>query len=214
MNTGLPSISLGRVRGIGVGAHWSTLLAVIVIAQIVATSVLPQTVPGHSGLAYWTTGVLAALTLMLSLLAHELAHALVAQRLGVGVDRIDLWLLGGMSRLSSSPRSAKTAFLIAVAGPATSLVVAVLAGAAGTALVAWDAPALISSPLLWLAITNGVLTVFNLVPAAPRLRCERRLVVVRRANELFDETDDLDTVAGLARDWFTGHLESSARPSA
>jgi putative phosphoribosyl transferase len=49
---------------------------------------------------------------------------------------------------------------------------------------------------------------------APRLRCERRLVVVRRANELFDETDDLDTVAGLARDWFTGHLESSARPSA
>ncbi|GAB2817471.1 phosphoribosyltransferase family protein [Lentzea nigeriaca] len=49
---------------------------------------------------------------------------------------------------------------------------------------------------------------------APRLRCERRLVVVHRANERFDEPDALDTVARLARDWFTGHLASSARPSA
>ncbi|MCP2250441.1 site-2 protease family protein [Lentzea aerocolonigenes] len=167
MNTGLPSIPLGRVRGIVVGAHWSTLVAVIVIAQVVAMSVLPQAAPGHATVVYWIAGVLSALAFMLSLLAHELAHALAAQRFGVGVDRIDLWLLGGVSRLSSSPRSPRAAFLIAVAGPATSVVVAVLAGAAGTGLASWGAPALISSPLLWLAITNGVLAVFNLVPAAP-----------------------------------------------
>jgi Zn-dependent protease len=167
MNTGLPSVPLGRLRGIAVGAHWSTIVAVIVIAQVVAVSVLPQTAPGHTAPVYWTAGVFAAIAFMLSLLAHELAHALVAQRLGVGVARIDLWLLGGVSRLSSSPRSPRAEFLIAVAGPATSVAIGVLAGAAGTALATWGAPALVVSPVLWLAITNCVLAVFNLVPAAP-----------------------------------------------
>jgi len=167
MNTGLPSVPLGRLRGIAVGAHWSTLVAVLVIAQVVATSVLPQAAPGHAAVVYWVAGVLSALAFMLSLLAHEFAHALVAQRFGVGVDRIDLWLLGGVSRLSAAPRSPRAEFLIAVAGPATSVVVAILAGAAGLALDGWGAPALVASPLLWLAITNGVLAVFNLVPAAP-----------------------------------------------
>lgn len=167
MNTGLSSVPLGRVRGIAVGAHWSTIVAVIVIAQVVAVSVLPQAAPGHPALVYWIVGVFAALTFMLSLLAHELAHALAARRRGVGVERIDLWLLGGVSRLSSSPRSPKAEFLIAVAGPAVSVLVAVLAGATGTALAAWGAPELVVSPVLWLAITNGVLAMFNLVPAAP-----------------------------------------------
>lgn len=167
MNTGVPSIPLGRLRGIVVGAHWSTFVAVMVIAQVVAVSVLPQAAPGHDAVVYWGTGVLSALAFMLSLLAHELAHALVAQRFGVGVDRIDLWLLGGVSRLSSPPRSPRAEFLIAVAGPATSVVVAILVGALGIGFGAWGAPALITTPLLWLAITNGVLAVFNLVPAAP-----------------------------------------------
>lgn len=137
------------------------------IAQVVVVSVLPQAAPGHSAVVNWIVGVLAALIFMLSLLAHELAHALVAQRLGVGVERIDLWLLGGVSRLSSSPRSPRAEFLIAVAGPAASAGLAVVAGATGAALAAWDAPALVVSPVLWLAITNGVLAAFNSVPAAP-----------------------------------------------
>lgn len=167
MRTGLPSVPLGRVRGIGVGAHWSTIVAVLVVAQVVAVSVLPRAAPGHPASVYWVAGVLAALACMLSLLAHELAHALTAQRFGITVTRIDLWLLGGVSRLSSPPRTPRAEFLIAVAGPATSVVVGVLAGAAGTVLAAWGAPALVVSPVLWLAVTNGVLAVFNLVPAAP-----------------------------------------------
>jgi Zn-dependent protease len=167
MNTGLPSVPLGRLRGIAVGAHWSTLVAVLVIAQVVAVSVLPQAAPDHSALAHWIAGVLSALAFMGSLLVHELAHALTAQRFGVGVERIDLWLLGGVSRLSSPPRGPRAGFLIAVAGPAASVVVAVLTGATGTVLAAWDVPALVTSPLLWLAVANGVLAVFNLVPAAP-----------------------------------------------
>ncbi|HEX8866068.1 MAG TPA: site-2 protease family protein, partial [Lentzea sp.] len=167
MNTGVPSVPLGRLRGIAVSAHWSTLVAVMVIAQVVAVSVLPQAASGQDDVVYWIAGALSALAFMLSLLAHELAHALVAQRCGVGVDRIDLWLLGGVSRLSAPPPSPKAEFLIAAAGPATNVLVAILAGVAGTGLAAWGAPALVASPLLWLAIANSVLAVFNLVPAAP-----------------------------------------------
>jgi Zn-dependent protease len=167
MNTGVSSIPLGRVHGIPVGAHWSTFVAVIVIAQVVAVSVLPQAAPGQSPLAYWTAGVLAALAFMASLLVHELAHALTANRLGVGVRRIDLWLLGGVSQLSAAPATPRAEFLISVAGPGASALTGGLAFGAGTALAAWGAPAVVVSPVLWLAVANGVLAVFNLVPAAP-----------------------------------------------
>ncbi|MFJ8962591.1 site-2 protease family protein [Lentzea sp. NPDC102401] len=167
MNTGMRSIPLGRVHGIPVGAHWSTLVAVIVIGQVVAVSVLPQAAPGHSPLVYWTAGVLAALAFLASLLVHEFAHALTAQRFDVGVRRIDLWMLGGVSQLSSSPGTPRAEFLISVAGPGASVGVGALTYGLGTALAAWGAPALVVSPVLWLAITNGVLAAFNLVPAAP-----------------------------------------------
>ncbi|GGU50079.1 site-2 protease family protein [Lentzea flava] len=167
MNTGVRSIPLGRVCGIPVGAHWSTLVAVIVIGQVVAVSVLPREAPGQSSAVYWTAGVLAALAFMASLLCHELAHALTANRLGVGVRRIDLWLLGGVSQLSSSPATPRIEFLISVAGPGTSALIGALAFGTGTALAAWGAPAVVVSPVVWLAVANGVLAVFNLVPAAP-----------------------------------------------
>ena len=163
----MPSIPLGRVHGIPIGAHWSTLVAVIVIGQLVAVSVLPQAAPGQSSLVYWTAGVLAALAFMVSLLVHELAHALTAVRLGVGVRRIDLWLLGGVSQLSGSPATPRIEFLVSVAGPGSSALTGGLAFGLGTALAAWGAPAVIVSPVLWLAVANGVLAVFNLVPAAP-----------------------------------------------
>ncbi len=167
MNTGVRSIPLGRVRGIPVGAHWSTFVAVIVIGQVVAVSVLPQAAPGQSSLVHWAAGVLTALAFMASLLVHELSHALVALRFGVGVRRIDLWLLGGVSQLSSSPTTPRAQFLISVAGPGASAAVAAVTWGTGSALAAWGAPAFVVSPVLWLAVANGILAVFNLVPAAP-----------------------------------------------
>lgn len=166
-NAGPRSIPLGRWFGVPVGAHWSVVLALAIITQIVAVTVLPATAPGHPMIAYWSVGAASAVAFLVSLLAHELAHSVVAKRHDVGVRRVDLWLLGGTSQLTAESPTPRIDFLIAIAGPATSLACAGLA--IGTAAVAEAAglPALAIAPLVWLAITNTVLGVFNLAPAAP-----------------------------------------------
>ncbi|MEU7526961.1 site-2 protease family protein [Saccharothrix sp. NPDC042600] len=160
-------IPLGRWAGVPVGAHWSALLAVALVAQAVAASVLPAAAPGRSAAVYWVVGVVVAVAFFASLAAHELAHTVVARRHGVGVRRIDLWLLGGVSQLTSRPPTPRADFLISVAGPATSAAVAV--GATGVAVLvdAVGGGLLATTAVLWLAFTNAVLAVFNLVPAAP-----------------------------------------------
>ncbi|HXT45653.1 MAG TPA: hypothetical protein VN748_16305 [Pseudonocardiaceae bacterium] len=93
------TIPLGRVAGIPVGMHWSARVGIALLGQLVGLTVLPSTAPGLGAGAYWLAGGLAALGLGGSLLTHELAHAVVAHRAGLGVRRITLWLLGGVSEL-------------------------------------------------------------------------------------------------------------------
>jgi Zn-dependent protease len=78
------TLPLGRINGVPIGAHWSALLGVALLGLLLALTVLPVLVPGQAPVAYFAAGVLGAVTLVLSLLAHELGHALVAQRAGLG----------------------------------------------------------------------------------------------------------------------------------
>src|SRR5262249_56523967 len=94
-----------------------------------ATATLPVLAPGHSTLTYWLVAAVGAVLFYVSLLAHELAHALVARRQGVKVAGITLWLFGGVSRLEGEPSSARSEALIAGVGPLTSFAVAVVAAA-------------------------------------------------------------------------------------
>jgi Zn-dependent protease len=96
------SLRLGRIFGIRVGLNWSLLLVFLLLAWSLATGLFPAETLGQSSAAYWTAGVIAAVLFLASLLAHELAHAVVAQRMGVRVDGITLWLFGGVARLSGS----------------------------------------------------------------------------------------------------------------
>ncbi|TCC21615.1 site-2 protease family protein [Kribbella sindirgiensis] len=161
------TVRFGRIAGIPVGAHWSVLLMVLIISDVLATSALPELVPGHGAAAYWLTGVLTAIAFVASLLAHELAHALTARRFRLPVQRITLWMLGGVSVFGSEPKTPRAAFLIAGAGPAMSFVLGVLGGAAGIGLRSADAPDLLLSSVLWLAVMNVVLGLFNLLPGLP-----------------------------------------------
>src|SRR4051812_41081938 len=94
------TLRLGRVGGIPVGAHWSVLLIMALLVQGLAMSVLPASAPGHPTWAYLATAVAAAVLFLLSLLAHELAHALVALHYRIRVQRVTLWLLGGVAELA------------------------------------------------------------------------------------------------------------------
>ncbi len=145
MTTG--SLSLGRYAGIPVRAHWSIALVAVLFGTnlAVALGVVP--------------GLIAMVAFFASILAHEFGHALVARRFGVQTESIDLWALGGVARLDRESPSPKADGLIAVAGPAVSL----LLGAAtfGIAL-------LVDSPALgWVGFVNLVLAVFNMLPGAP-----------------------------------------------
>src|SRR2546426_3341481 len=116
------NISLGRIAGIHVGFNWSLLVIAALIAWSLATSFLPSTAPGHTSGAYWAAGVISALVFLASLLAHELAHSIVAMRRGVKVEGITLWLFGGVSRFRSYTASPGAQALITFVGPLTSLV--------------------------------------------------------------------------------------------
>lgn len=160
-------LPLGRISGIKIGAQWSALLIVGLVGLILANGVLPTAAPGHPTRVYWAVAVPTALFFFVSLLAHELAHSLVAQRRGVRVRSITLWMLGGVSELEDEAPSPQADLAIAAAGPATSFVLGVLFGAASAAAWLLGAPALLTQPMVWLAVMNVLLGAFNLLPGAP-----------------------------------------------
>ena len=162
-----PTIRLGRLFGIEIGFNWSLVFIFVLITWTLATSVFPQDVRGQTSVAYWGVAIIGALGFYACLLAHELAHALVAVRQGVKVAGITLWLFGGVSRLESEPRSGRSEALITVVGPLTSLVVAVIAYLAATISAAASAPGLVTDLFSWLGYLNLALALFNLVPAFP-----------------------------------------------
>ncbi len=118
MNT---SIELGRIRGISIGVSWSWFVVFALIVWTLADNVFPSQNEGYSTGAYIAMAVVAALAFFVSLLAHELGHALVARREGMEIDGITLWLFGGVARFKGSFPTAGGEFRIAIAGPIVSL---------------------------------------------------------------------------------------------
>ncbi|WP_152040736.1 site-2 protease family protein [Salinigranum salinum] len=119
----------------------------------------------RAGATPWVIGVTAAVGLFVSVTLHELGHSWVALRYGIEIDSITLWILGGIASLKSLPKEWNREFWIAIAGPITSLLVAAVCYV-GVLVV----PGSLAVPRFvvgWLAITNVVLAVFNLLPAFP-----------------------------------------------
>ncbi|KRF32326.1 hypothetical protein ASG94_17795 [Nocardioides sp. Soil805] len=157
-------MSLGHWGGVEVRAHWSVLLVVGLFATLLATSSLPQAHPGDTRAAYWLVAVATTVVFVFTLLAHELAHALVARAHGMRVKRITLWMLGGVTDLGGPSPTARAELFVALAGPAMSLVLGAVSAA--LALVVGTS-GLVGTALVWLASVSVLLGVFNLLPGAP-----------------------------------------------
>lgn len=156
------TIKHGKLAGVTVELNWTVLVIAALVTLSVAGGILPAAAPGYETTQYVVGGVVAALALLASILAHELGHAVVAQRNGVKVERISLWAFGGVAQLEGEAETARAEFLIAGIGPAISL-------ALGLALIfpASVVGGLIGAVLGWLASINIILAVFNLIPGAP-----------------------------------------------
>ena len=161
------NIRLGRIAGIPIGMHWTVVVIVALITDLLAAGVLPSVIRHQPAGVYWTVAAAGAVLFVAALAAHEIAHAIVARRWGVQVRSITLWALGGITSLDGNPPTARADLQIAVAGPATSLAAGVLfSGAAALARFA-HGPAVLAAALAWLSLMNVALAVFNLLPGAP-----------------------------------------------
>ena len=191
------TISFGRIAGIRVGANWSVMVIASLLAVGLAEGALPELAPGYPGELYWLTAAGAALVFFVSLLAHEMAHALVARSVGLPVDGIVLWALGGVSRLGGDAPTARDELRIAVVGPMTSLGLGAAAFLIAIVLGSVSAPELLVGAVTWLAVINVLLGLFNLAPAFPLDggRVVRAVIWARRGDRL----DATRRAAGIGR---------------
>lgn len=161
------TLSLGQVAGVRVGVNWSVLAIFLLITFGLAAGRFPLLYPDLSTGAYAAAGLTAAVIFLLSLLAHEVSHAVVAQRNGVEVEGITLWMLGGVARLEGEAADPGAELAIAGVGPLVSVVLGVVFGGLAIVLEVAGAAGIVVGVFVWLGVINIVLAVFNLIPAAP-----------------------------------------------
>lgn len=162
MNKGLKVM---KVRGIEIRLDWTLLIISSFITLSLATGYFPAALPGWGAAAYLTAALLTCVGLYASVLLHELAHSLLAQRFGIKVENIVLHLFGGVSNLKEEARNPRQEFWISIVGPLTSLGLA--AGFFGAALVSGGFNAALAAMTGYLALINLALALFNLIPAFP-----------------------------------------------
>jgi Zn-dependent protease/predicted transcriptional regulator len=160
------SYRIGRIAGIPVGVNPWWLVIVALITWELGASYYPGAIPRVAPVAAYGLGLLSVLLLFASILAHEFGHAIVARRRGVEVEEIDLWLLGGVSRMSGRPHTPEDEFSYALAGPAVTAAVALVFGLMAY-LVAGTTHSTLKAVIDYEFEMNMLLLAFNLVPAFP-----------------------------------------------
>ncbi len=158
------SLRFGKIAGIALEVNFSWLIILILLTVSLAVSWFPLAAPRYPLAAYWIAGFIASLLLFVAVLLHELAHSLVAKARGLSVKSITLFIFGGISNLEQEPRSPGLEFQVAIVGPLTSLILAAICWAIALAL---RGVPLVGAVFGYLAIANGLLAIFNLIPGFP-----------------------------------------------
>jgi Zn-dependent protease/CBS domain-containing protein len=176
--TGARAVRLGRIFGIEVAIDRSWVFIALLMGWSL-TAAFSRWHPDWSALTAFVTAVVATVLFFVSVVLHELAHSLVAKQFGIPVDRITLFLFGGVANIEREPPSAVAEFTTAVAGPLTSILLGVALTALGTVAIRLPANLIrepltdlsalspVESLLLWLGPINVIVGVFNLIPGFP-----------------------------------------------
>jgi len=158
---------LFRLMGFEVGLDPSWIVLAVLVAWSLSTGYFPFEYRDLSTASYWLMGVIGAVGLFASIVAHEFCHSLVARRQGMPMQGITLFIFGGVAEMNDEPPGAREEFLIAVVGPLSSFAVAAvfyglyrLGTGAG-----WGVA--VTGVLGYLGMINIILAVFNLIPAFP-----------------------------------------------
>ncbi len=162
----LHRIKVLTLAGFTVWIDASWLILAALLTWTLALGEFPRTVPSLSTATYWWMGLAGAIGLFISIVLHELTHALIARHYAMPIAGITLFIFGGVAELHKEPTSAKAEFLMAIGGPITSMVLGtillVVAGAGEETL----SPAAFGV-VDYLGDLNWILALFNLIPAFP-----------------------------------------------
>jgi Zn-dependent protease/predicted transcriptional regulator len=154
------------VAGIPFGVQPLWLLILGLMTWTLGADYYPARVAGIQPAAAYGLGLLSALLLFASIVAHEFGHAITARRRGVEVEGIDLWLLGGVAKMRGQARTPDDELRYSLAGPAVTLLIALVFGAVSLGLPQ-SAPAALRAVVEYQVYVNVVILAFNMLPAFP-----------------------------------------------
>lgn len=165
----VPSYRLGRAFGIPVEANLSWVIIFVLVSLSLGSSYYPSLPEAAEAprLVLALAGVATALLFFASIVAHELSHALVTRHFGGHVEKITLFIFGGVAELTDEPTSPGREFLMAAAGPGMSLLLAAVTFALFAGAISQGFPWYVWAPLQYLATINLFVGVFNLLPGFP-----------------------------------------------
>lgn len=159
------SIRIFRIAGIDIYINFSWIIILVFLTFSLATGWFPTLYPGWSSATYWVVSFIASILLFVSVLLHELAHSFVARARGLPVKSIVLFIFGGVSNIEREPGSPGVEFQMAFVGPLTSLVIGGVCFLLMLPLRGSNSP--VAAILGYLAVTNILLGIFNLIPGFP-----------------------------------------------
>lgn len=160
-------ITLFKLLGFEVRVDVSWVVIAVLITWSLAKGFFPHYYPDLTQTLYWWMGVAGAIGLFISVVLHELSHSIVARKYGLTMKGITLFIFGGVAEMPEEPKSPKAEFLMAIAGPASSVVIGgifYIAYGLGSSI---GLPIYINAVVGYLALINIILAIFNMLPAFP-----------------------------------------------
>ncbi len=145
----------------------SWIVIALLVTWSLAVGFFPHYLEGLRPMDYWTLAVFGALGLFFSIVFHEFWHSFVARKMGVPIRGITLFIFGGVAEMEEDPRTPKSEFWIAIAGPLASLFLAAFFYLFYYLSINLDATQGIIAVFMYLSLINLILAIFNLIPAFP-----------------------------------------------
>lgn len=151
------TFNLGKLFGIQFRLHFTWFIIFFLVTGLLVY-------PNYTQWFYWVAGIITSLLFFASVIAHELAHSLVGRANGIPISSITLFIFGGVAHMTREATRPGAELKMAIAGPVCSLAIG---GFFGLFLFIPRMPEPIAMMIFWLALMNGILAAFNLIPGFP-----------------------------------------------
>ncbi len=204
------SVQVGKIKGISIKLHFTLVIIFFLVAWTLSVNFMPFYSPHLSITLYWIMGIIGAVILLVSVLLHELSHSIVAQRYGIKVKQIILFIFGGVSDIEEEPKDFNKEFKMAIVGPAASFLISGIFAFLWfiTIIILPDPHHKITSTYQdIILVTNGIsyyatilnlmLGIFNLIPAFPMDGGRILRSILVRKNKDYDKSTRIAVRAGI-----------------